>query len=179
MPGFRIDLSLHRQRATTLGNDAGLELIPIVHGDMTLPVTIAGGVSLLVEAGMGLVGGVALGLRPGKAATLRAGVYNGAPTDLRGRFGIGLKVAGQTAGERLVLLRLGDSGQVDLRSLTVLAGAGLDADGVDPYVLVALEELRLRIGAKKADGFVGSKLPDDGSGVTLDLGVRWSQRSWL
>jgi hypothetical protein len=96
-----------------------------------------------------------------------------------GRFGLGFKLASEQPGERLVLLRLGDSGQVDLISLSVLAGAELDAAGIDPYVRVDLEQLRLRIGVKKADGFVGSKIPDDGSGVTLDLRALWSQRNGL
>jgi hypothetical protein len=180
LPALGIDLSMHRLRATSPGApDAGLELIPIVRGGMTIAVPIAGGLSLLVDAGLDLVGGVALGVRPGKPPTLRTGFDGGAPTDVSGRFGLGIKLAGQQPGDRLVLLRLGDSGQVDLTSFTVLAGAELDAAGVDPYVLIDLEQLRLRIGAKKADGFVGSKLPDDGSGVTLDLRLRWSQRDGL
>ena len=180
LPALVIDLSMHRLRSTSVGaSDAGLELIPMVHGGMTLAVPITGGLSLLVDAGLDLVGGVALGVRPGKPPTLRSGFDGGAPTDVSGRFGLGFKLASETPGERLVLLRLGDSGQVDLVSLSVLAGAGLDAAGVDPYVSIDLEQLRLRIGAKKADGFVGSKIPDDGSGVSLDLRALWSQRNGL
>src|SRR5205085_1123350 len=78
-----------------------------------------------------------------------------------------------------LLLRLGDGGRLDVQQVRVLGGADLDPFGVDAYIRMELQALRLVIGTAAADGFVSSKLPADGGGLSLDLRLLWSQRQGL
>jgi hypothetical protein len=174
-----VGLALHPLRPSVPGSsDAGLVLAPYAFGATDTTFPISDQVSLELTTKADLEGGIGLQLRPGQDPSLVTGLIRPGPggDSPDASFTLALRLAAAPDGRQVLVSLPG----VTLDAAAVSAGVGVTVSGgVDPAILLGIEDGRLVVAPDQSDGFLAHILPKDGITTKVTLDISWSRRDGL
>jgi hypothetical protein len=128
-------------------------------------------VSLLLEAGIALEGGIAIEILPDQVRLRREGLQAEA------RVLTGLQIAKD---ERIVLLGTDTGNRLDVQSMAAKVGLRLATGNTLEFIgELSLSEGRIVIKNAGGDGFLNKLLPKDGIEAPFDLTIGWSSQQGI
>ncbi|MEP6811626.1 MAG: DUF6603 domain-containing protein [Actinomycetota bacterium] len=174
--GLDVGISLYPLRPTTQGGaDGGLGVSPFVHGTTDLHFPLSDQLTAEFQASIGLDSGVALQLRPGAPATIKAGLLDpGGVVDAAAGKVLVLLTYGGADGAKLTMLSLPGGGLVEADSISLGGGVDVARGGLSPTFAAKVSGGHALLRTDGADSFLASILPDKGVEAHFDLGLRWS-----
>ena len=176
--GFDAGVTVYPVRPSTAGaTDAGIGLSPYVFGTTQTTFPLSDNLSLVISGSAMLEGGIAILLRAGRDPEFLTNLIDGGaatPGAPEGALTMALRVA-QADGTRQTLF---SAPSLTVDAAAVTAGIGVTTD-LNPAAVFKLEDGRVQLSSKDADGFLAAILPEDGITATVDLEASWSHRDGL
>ena len=156
------------------GADGGVGLSPYAFGTSNTNFPLSDTLSFVLSAAAALQGGLALILRAGRDPELLTGLIettgSGSPAT---SFSLSLRNAAPP-GKRHELF---SAPGLFVDAAAITAGVGVTAGaGLNPSLIVGIEDGRVRVVPDRGDGFLASILPADGITTTINFDVSWSHR---